>query len=204
MVCQTVRTVVRVFSMKPDEWTQADAEAYVYRMIEVGRGHMCLKDGRPADAMRHYDQVLKDSRGLKDSPGLKEALIAKSNVLMGLGMYSEADASLDRLLEIEESDYVYVKKGVALFCLNKYPDALRCFVRGRRALSLVPGAGPCYVRLLFGTRQYRECLKNLNLCPRDKSTKKLEKECRKSLGLIPRWMFWSCKAKTLRDLKTDE
>lgn len=190
--------------MKPDEWIQADAEADMYRMIEVGRGHMCLKDGRPADAMRHYDQVLKDSQGSKDSPGRKEALIAKGNVLMGLGMYSEADACLDRLLKIEESDFVYVKKGVALFCLHKYSDALRCFVRGRRALSLVSEAGPYYVPLLFETRQYRECLENLNLCPRDKSTKKLEKECRKSLGLVSRWMFWSRKAKTLRDLKTDE
>ena len=155
---------------------------------------MCFKEGRYADAVHHCD------RALRLSPGSHDALLVKSNALLELGHFPGALACIERSLEIKESNYMRVKKGTVLYCMRDYLGASRCFAKRYLDLSLIPHAIRCYANILFRFGEYYECLKVLSMGRHDERPKKLEKECRKRLGLVPKWMFWSRGPKTLRDL----
>ena len=92
---------------------------------------LCFAQGRPAEALDAYDQILRDK------PLDADALYNRGVVLSALGRHQDALASFDRALARRPRDVAaLINRGNALQSLARFADALEAF---DAVLRIAPG-----------------------------------------------------------------
>lgn len=121
---------------------------------EVERGNAELKAGKPAEAIKLYDQALSGARpGDLDAPALH---FNRGNALFALGKFDDAAQAFLRATEAKATSLkaaAFFNRGNAFFRADKYGEAAESY---KRALALDPTDARAKWNLELALRKKKE------------------------------------------------
>jgi tetratricopeptide (TPR) repeat protein len=96
----------------------------------LDEGQRCAKEGKHEEAIRHFDQAIREN------PESADAWLAKCNELKALERYPEALECYTTALKIDpKSCQAWIAKGNTLVKVGRQEEALECFGTARKVAT---------------------------------------------------------------------